>query len=78
MKAGVHGVPGGEHVLVRTDGTYRYLTVRECARVQGFPDRYQFKGPRSEAMRQIGNAVPVALARVMGVAIAKHLVDADG
>ena len=78
VKAGVHGVPGGEHVLVRTDGTYRYLTVRECARVQGFPDRYQFKGPRSEAMRQIGNAVPVALARVMGVAIAKHLVDADG
>jgi site-specific DNA-cytosine methylase len=29
-------------------------------------------------MRQIGNAVPATLARVMGTAIAKHLVDADG
>lgn len=66
IKAGVHGVPGGEHVVLLDNGEYRYLTVRECARVQTFPDSWVFVGPRSEASRQIGNAVPVALARVMG------------
>jgi DNA (cytosine-5)-methyltransferase 1 len=73
VKAGVHGVPGGEHVLLRDDGTHRYLTVRECARLQGFPDGYRFIGPRSEAMRQIGNAVPVPLAQLMAAAIAERL-----
>lgn len=73
VKAGVHGVPGGEHVLLRDDGTHRYLTVRECARLQGFPDSYRFSGPRSEAMRQIGNAVPVHLARSMTSSISDAL-----
>jgi len=73
VKAGVHGVPGGEHVLIRDDGSHRYLTVRECARLQGFPDSYRFTGPRSEAMRQIGNAVPVPLARLIAVRIADKL-----
>lgn len=65
VKAGVHGSPGGEHILLRDDGGYRYLTVRECARLQGFPDDWVFEGPRSETMRQIGNAVPVPVARLM-------------
>lgn len=73
IKAGVHGVPGGEHILVRRDGTYRYMTVRECARIQGFPDEYRFEGPRTEAMRQIGNAVPVPLARLIAGAVADKL-----
>jgi DNA (cytosine-5)-methyltransferase 1 len=73
VKAGVHGPPGGEHIVVRDDGSYRYLTVRECARLQGFPDDYEFAGPRSEAMRQIGNAVPVELGRVMVSHVASQL-----
>lgn len=73
IKAGVHGVPGGEHVICLDNGDHRYMTIRECARVQTFPDWWLFEGPRSEASRQIGNAVPVRLARIMGEAIADSL-----
>ena len=69
LKAGVHGVPGGENMLCRPDGSVRYFTVRESARLQTFPDDYAFHGAWSEAMRQLGNAVPVALARIIGESI---------
>jgi DNA (cytosine-5)-methyltransferase 1 len=73
VKAGVHGCPGGEHILVREDGSFRYLTVRECARLQGFPDSWVFEGSRTEAMRQIGNAVPVPLGRRVLTAVGAKL-----
>jgi DNA (cytosine-5)-methyltransferase 1 len=69
LKAGVHGVPGGENMLVRPDGSLRYFTVRESARLQTFPDEFVFHGAWSEAMRQLGNAVPVRLAEI----IARHV-----
>lgn len=73
LKAGDHGVPGGENMVRLDDGTLRYFTVRESARIQTFPDNYLFAGSWSEAMRQIGNAVPVALAGVVGRSIINQL-----
>ncbi|TRY67204.1 hypothetical protein TCAL_02281 [Tigriopus californicus] len=48
---------------------HRVVSVRECARSQGFPDDYQFYGTIMEKHRQIGNAVPPPLARAIGVEI---------
>ncbi|MEJ7901246.1 MAG: DNA cytosine methyltransferase [Thermomicrobiales bacterium] len=73
IKAGDHGNPGGEHILLKDDGTVRYMTVRECARVQDFPDSYRFAGSRTEAMRQIGNAVPVRMAEAIARSIHQTL-----
>lgn len=67
IKAGVHGVAGGENVLVLDGRRHRYFTLREMARLQGFPDTYYFTGPRSRIIGQIGNAVPCELARVLGL-----------
>ena len=73
VKAGVHGVPGGETVLQRDDGSIRYMTVREVARVMTFPDDWRLAGPRGEQMRQLGNAVPVALGQAMANSVANAL-----
>jgi DNA (cytosine-5)-methyltransferase 1 len=73
VKAGVHGVPGGESVLREDGGSIRYMTVRETARVMTFPDDWRLAGPRGEQMRQLGNAVPVQLAQVIAESVAMAL-----
>lgn len=73
LKAGVHGVPGGENMLVRPNGSIRYFTVRESARLQTFPDDYAFHGSWSESMRQLGNAVPVHLAKMIAADVRARL-----
>ena len=65
VKAGVHGSPGGEHIVVKTEKRFRYLTVRECAELQGFPRDYALPAKRTPAMRQLGNAVPVNVAEAV-------------
>lgn len=62
---------GGNHhgvALVDERGHqwHRMLSNRECARAQGFPDSYEFVGTAAQVKRQIGNAVPVGIARWLG------------
>ena len=73
LKAGDHGVPGGENMIAYPDGSVLYLSIRESARVQTFPDDYQFLGSWTKSMRQLGNAVPMELSRIVGESIAKAL-----
>jgi DNA (cytosine-5)-methyltransferase 1 len=76
LKAGDHGVPGGENMVRFPNGEVRYFSVRESCRLQTFPDEYVFEGSWSENMRQLGNAVPVRLGEVVlnsvKATIAKH------
>lgn len=66
IKAGAHGVPGGENMLRFADGSLRYMTVHEAKLIQTFPPNYRITGSWGEALRQIGNAVPVKLAQCVG------------
>lgn len=73
LKAGDHGVPGGENMMVKEDGSVRYFTIREAARLQGFPDDWSFNSSWTETMRQLGNAVPVQFAETLGEWISRSL-----
>lgn len=73
LKAGDHGVPGGENMLNYGNGKVRYFSVRESARIQTFPDDYEFSGSWTESMRQLGNAVPVLLAEAVASSISRNL-----
>lgn len=85
VKAGVHGVPGGESVMLLDERIrdaaspngwsylHRYMTVRETARVMTFPDEWHGSGPRGEQMRQLGNAVPVVLGEFFASAVSEAL-----
>lgn len=73
IKAGVHGVPGGENMYSLPDGRVEYFTLRQLARLQTFPDNHYFHGSHKHVTRQIGNAVPCRLAEVLGLAIHRLL-----
>lgn len=73
LKAGGHGVPGGENMIRYEDCSVRYFTVRESARIQTFPDNFEFEGSWGEVMRQLGNAVPAKLGQVVGQSVFRAL-----
>lgn len=73
LKAGDHGVPGGENMIRYSDGSVRYYTVLEAKRIQTFPDNYPILGSWTEAMRQLGNAVPVQLAETITKSLIKTI-----
>ena len=64
IKAGTHGVPGGENMIAYSD----------AARIQTFPDNYIFTGSWTESMRQIGNAVPVRLGYILGASLMRQAI----
>lgn len=61
---------GRENWAFQKDGSYRRLSVRECARIQSFPDSFQFFGNNIRHLyRMIGNAVPPRLGRALAYSI---------
>ena len=60
------GYSSDMHRIRTRNGKRRVLYVREAARLQGFPDWFEFSGSRYDIMSQIGNAVPPIFARILG------------
>lgn len=56
---------------------HRALSAREAARLQTFPDEFEFAGGLTSQARQIGNAVPVVLAQRFGEHFVRHVAKAD-
>lgn len=65
--------PMGKQGRVLHPEQHRVVSVRECARSQGFPDNYKFCGTVLDKHRQVGNAVPPPMAKAIGTEIKKSL-----
>uniref|UniRef100_A0A8C7WDJ1 DNA (cytosine-5)-methyltransferase n=1 Tax=Oncorhynchus mykiss TaxID=8022 RepID=A0A8C7WDJ1_ONCMY len=67
--------PMGKQGRVLHPEQHRVVSVRECARSQGFPDTYRFFGNVLDKHRQVGNAVPPPLSRAIGLEIKKCVLE---
>ncbi|RXN04401.1 DNA (cytosine-5)-methyltransferase 1-like protein [Labeo rohita] len=67
--------PMGKQGRVLHPEQHRVVSVRECARSQGFPDTYRFFGNILDKHRQVGNAVPPPLSKAIGLEIKKCVQD---
>ena len=67
------GATGDMHRVTLPDGRRRRLAVREGARLQSFPDWFEFRGSETSAFNQIGNAVPPLLAHAVAGSIRAYL-----
>jgi site-specific DNA-cytosine methylase len=65
-------VVASEPPELTTTAGLRRMTVRECARVQSFPDWYVFRGSQADGFRQVGNAVPPLYARQLALALLEY------
>jgi len=78
LKAGTHGTPGGENMVITSQqGDVRYFTTREAARLQTFDDEWCFRGKWGHCIRQLGDAVPVDLAKSFAIMIHSKLQNAE-
>jgi DNA (cytosine-5)-methyltransferase 1 len=67
------GATGDMHRVVLPDGRRRRLTVREGARLQSFPDWFEFQGKESSCYKQVGNAVPPLMAYAIAGSFRNYL-----
>ena len=67
------GATGDMHRIKMPDGRRKRVNVREAARLQSFPDWFNFKGSESSQFYQIGNAVPPLMAYYIGLSFRDYL-----
>ena len=71
------GATGDMHRIVLPDGRRRRLTVREGARLQSFPDWFEFQGKESSCYKHVGNAVPPLMAYEIAQSFRNYLESTD-